>query len=790
MISRWRIHFLVLLLFAIMVVVQLLPLSLNIGDSLNDTRDCLFNAWIITWGQQQLTSNPTELFHANIFYPHRNTLSFSEHLFPQVIASFPLYFLFHNPVLTYNFIFLLCFLLNAYAMYLLILYLTKNRIAGIACGIMFAFNSYQINQITHLQLLSSGLIPLAFLYLHKFLDKQSYKNSVLFSLFFTIQALACIYYGLFFLSILVIVIPVLVYLRIGYSQFSSLRKFILPALFSGVVLILFSLPYLSLIKTYKFETGLQKGADLLNYLAVIPDNILFGKLLSNLGKHEHYLFPGIIAFLFAFVYLIRKHPFFNVMPRISTWFFAIWVTVFSIIILISLLSGGFTLDLKLFSISSHKLVKQVLYIFVIAVIYVVCSLIIYLRKLKNEADDEKKIPVLYICLLNWAFLLSLGGAFGFLGEYTSEVPFPFKFLYSYVPGFQGIRVPARYAIFVIFSVVVLSGYGLSYVLQKIKVKQVKILMAVVLILVLNIEYFSIPHQLKSVPTKENIPPVYQWLDSQPGEFAIIELPFNEHPADEAMYMYYSLYHKKNIVNGWSGFIPPAYSYIRSVFRSFPSQNCIEILRASNVNYIVFHTKTSPENQSNEVVMRLEDQFRNDLELVEMSKSFENDLVYKVLPKKIKRVQKEHQTGMEISPQKWKVSSNRNEDLLPLLKDSNLDSIWSTSGRKRTGDYLLLEFPENLDVNQVSLYLGKYVQHYAINLRLEISQDGQEWKKVNRFYSAADFTLNLIDNPLEPVQNIHFGGNSQKYLKITQMGDDREFPWSVAEIKVYSRPVIQ
>ena len=49
-----------------------------------DSGDGRFSVWNIAWVAHALTSDPSSLYHANIFYPHRYALSFSE---PNVLAG-------------------------------------------------------------------------------------------------------------------------------------------------------------------------------------------------------------------------------------------------------------------------------------------------------------------------------------------------------------------------------------------------------------------------------------------------------------------------------------------------------------------------------------------------------------------------------------------------------------------------------------------------------------------------------------------------------------------------------
>ena len=62
----------------------------------------MLNEWIVTWIQHQLPRAPLTLFDANIFYPAKNTLAFSEPLIVPALLGYPVrllggYFVFDSP---------------------------------------------------------------------------------------------------------------------------------------------------------------------------------------------------------------------------------------------------------------------------------------------------------------------------------------------------------------------------------------------------------------------------------------------------------------------------------------------------------------------------------------------------------------------------------------------------------------------------------------------------------------------------------------------------------------------
>jgi hypothetical protein len=77
--SRGREAALVAALAVVTTVVLTYPLAFQLGSGGRvDAEDGLFSIWSIAWVARTVVADPTELFHANIFYPHRNALAFSE----------------------------------------------------------------------------------------------------------------------------------------------------------------------------------------------------------------------------------------------------------------------------------------------------------------------------------------------------------------------------------------------------------------------------------------------------------------------------------------------------------------------------------------------------------------------------------------------------------------------------------------------------------------------------------------------------------------------------------------
>jgi len=60
------------------------------------------------------------------------------------------------------------------------------------------------------------------------------------------------------------------------------------------------------------------------------------------------------------------------------------------------------------------------------------------------------------------------------------------------------------------------------------------------------------------------------------------------PWFDARYVYFSIFHWHDLVNGYSGFFPPSYAKLTARERDFPSREALDFLRGRGVDYIAVH----------------------------------------------------------------------------------------------------------------------------------------------------------------------------------------------------------
>src|SRR5437016_5249104 len=111
------------------------PLARNLGTAVANPGDPYLNVFILDWDWYAVTHHPLALFDANIFYPAKHALAFSENLFGIAIFLFPLRALGVTPIAAYNVAMLAGFALSGFVVYVLGHFVSESVPAGIAAGI-------------------------------------------------------------------------------------------------------------------------------------------------------------------------------------------------------------------------------------------------------------------------------------------------------------------------------------------------------------------------------------------------------------------------------------------------------------------------------------------------------------------------------------------------------------------------------------------------------------------------------------------------------------------------------
>jgi len=589
-----------LLAYLFLSLVLTWPLVLGLGrDVPGDLGDSLLNMWILAWGAEHLPQLLTgglswsQFWDANIFHPAPLALALSEHLFGQVLQILPIYWLTGNIILCYNLLFISTFVLSAFGTYLLVLDLTGDRRAAFVAGLIYGFLPYRIASVPHLQVISSQWMPFALWGLNRFVTRipdpgsrtQAYGALALGTGALILQNWSCGYYLLYFAPFA----PLFVVHRMwALGSLRAVRAWIGLITAAGGTLILtlpFLLPYSRAQQQFGFERPfnevVQYSANVWSYVTASENLWLFGKALRFYPRGEGETFLGFMPWVLAAIGVVAlligtrrgvATPRQPAWRRVLAWMLAAAVLTQFIAGVSAVIFGGFEINILGLPIRARSPDRLLWQLAGALVLLVVAS-----PRARATAARAVRSPLAFFAVATvLAMWLSLGpepktgnnllAGFGAYGV-----------LYEYVPGFNGVRVPARYAMIAGLFLAVMAGYGIAAVVRlkpdatsETVVSAFRRTFTVAVALLILLEGAAIPLELNRAwaqneampparvyPASQG-PPVYAAVAALPAGSAITEFPFGD-AAWEIRYVYYSAAHWRPITNGYSGNFPPDYS---------------------------------------------------------------------------------------------------------------------------------------------------------------------------------------------------------------------------------------
>jgi hypothetical protein len=308
-VSTRRYIVLILLLFTALTAVMTFPQILHMRDSVHDDGDPLLNAWTLAWVAHQLPRAPARLFDANIFYPERWTLAYSETLLLPAVLAAPLRWIGAGPILVHNIVLLSGFVLSGVGMAILVRTLTGSGAAGVLAGLIFAFLPYRIAQYPHLQLQQTQCLPFTLWAFHRLLSSGRVRDGALMGMFAAGQMLSCVYYGLFLVPYMAVVCGAMLVLGARRHIF---RALLVAAVITAAAVAPLARAYLG-ARNLVGERGrgevAQGSATWRDYVVAPAANRLYGGAFSRIAEPEHALFPGFVAVALALIALSPRRVF-------------------------------------------------------------------------------------------------------------------------------------------------------------------------------------------------------------------------------------------------------------------------------------------------------------------------------------------------------------------------------------------------------------------------------------------------------------------------------------------------
>lgn len=574
--SAWR----VTAIYALATLATTWPLAARLTTSVpSDHGDPLLNCFIVEWGVEHVLAlaggDPGAFRHywdAPIFHPEPLALAYSEHLFAQAVQAAPVYAATGDILLSYNLLFLSTFVLSGLGMYLLARELTGSGPAAFAGGLLYAFALYRVAQFPHLQALSSQWLPFVFFGLRRFFVTRRWTPLGGATLALIAQNLSNGYYLVFFAPFVAAYCLYELLDRRAWTDVRVLAGLAGAALATAVATLPFLVPYLAL-RALGFEPRSlaelrHYSGDLLAWMTAAPDNRVWG-WLDTFRKAEGELFPGVVTLLLAAAALMARARTLwrSAAPAARRWHtitarvvLAITVGLAAFMLLVMATGDSYWRVLGLRVTMRQPWRAGVLVLLLGAAVVALSPFARrLLRGVPGSALGFFAGSAVLSALLTLGPVVEVGGT-------PTGLPAPYGLLYMYVPGFNGLRVPARYAMLTSCCLAVLGAFGARALLAR---PRGAILVAVLSALFL-VESSAAPipldRRMSAAPyhdaparlhTGASVPEIYRFAATLPPSTVIIELPLGS-PAWDLQSVFYQRVHRHPLVNGYSGGFPRSF----------------------------------------------------------------------------------------------------------------------------------------------------------------------------------------------------------------------------------------
>jgi ketosteroid isomerase-like protein len=619
--SVWSESVLAACLYFVLTLALAYPLTRHPGASvLAMDADTNLTLWTVAWDAHALVHAPLSIFDANIYYPFRHTLAYSENHIGSAAMAAPVLWITHNPVLALNVVSLASCVLCGVGAYVLARRVGIGRLGALLSGLIFAFAPPRFFRLTQLQMAAVQWLPFCLAFLHGYLDAGRRRDLWWACAFFSLQAVTS-GHGAVFTAISVVV---LFLWRVALGEPIALGKRARDVGVVGVGLLALGVIVFIPYRAVQNEMGLRRpleesdyfSRDSANFVAspTYIDSYLMSKLTRQptLNTASAYLFPGFLPLLLAVVGAWkglgsrRERPKRSIASRLAFFVEGAFVAAVAAAVALTI-TGGFRLRLASTQLSARQPWRA----------WVVCGALAAIRMgLAGRAplDISRRARGLRSAFRSWsdahrcdgaAFYtvlvimscwLALGPSFGL-----------YRLVYD-LPGLSFIRVPSRYTVIALLALSVLAAAGFDRLTARLPMPRRLAACAVTVGLLIG-EFFAAP--LRAVPYRVDIPKIDRWLATRPTPLVVAELPLPKEAdidafeLQQSLFMLHSTAHWQKTIHGYSGMRPALHTRVYSELSSFPNEAVLGRLASLGVTHIVVHTDLYPPTEWPSVEARLD-----------------------------------------------------------------------------------------------------------------------------------------------------------------------------------------
>jgi hypothetical protein len=750
--SRWKPVLAALAAYSALTIAYTWPLPRHILHGVaHDPGDPILNAWILWWTTKAVPLT-AHWWNAPIFFPAPGTFAFSEHLLGLAPLSAPIIAVTHNSLFGYNVTLLATYILSGAGMYVLAYTVTRRHDAAFVAGLAYAFAPYRLAQAPHIQVLASFWTPVCLAALHRYDRDPRTRWAAISAAAWLMQSLSNGYF-LFFTSVLVF----LWFLwfaagRWTMAQFGRLAVFWAAAV-AAMVPVLVGYKRI-LIDTYGFTRGLgpaqQYAADVGSLLHATSESLLWG-WLHVVQKPEGELFPGVTIVALSLAAVAAARPFAAAVElsagrRRLRHACAVCAALLLVATALPVLYGNWRLTIggvRLVSIARADKPMTLVFIAVIGWLTTMPAVV--------AAARRRSVLGFYALAAFAMWVFALGPDPEFFGHrFLYQAPYGWLMR---LPGFEGLRVPARFWMMSLVCLSVLAALAVS----RLKGRSRRAIVAIAAIGLL----------LDGWPRAFSVRAEPEHRPAAPGVFARLDLPSIED--NDAVALYQQTLEGIPLYNGFSGY-PAPHEYAMRVLLDSRNPRILDALTARGSLGIVIDHAMDDDGSLRKFVSSYPGAVLQETHSSWSSYRLPARPGGEVLPAA---------TGTPL-PIKA-LDAFPSPPHAPRAMDGNLKTRWSGGVQNSSADFTIeLERPEH--VGQLVTDLGEFWTDFPVRLRLSVSPDGATWQTVYEGDTALHTYYAALREPKVVPVVYPIDRDNVRFIRMQQIGWGKH-DWSIAEVHV-------
>ena len=578
------------------------PLVFGMWEHAYDLSDALYTAWALDHNYHVFSKMDWgNYWKAPMFTPYEYSLVLADAHLGTAVWTYPFYLVTGSAVFAQNCAILGSFVGTGVACYLLAGHVTSRRWLALLLGLAGMAAPFRVAQLVHIQVLATQWFLLSIWCLLQCAVRPRAVYVVGTCLFSLLTLTSSLYFGMFQALLLVPVGVVLAVRGKWYRRDQLLKPWLWTFLLISPLVVWFLLPYYLVYQTEGFERRISVtmwgSAQPSYFMNLSREHVLTNHAVFGNGDHEFALFPGWVFLsalgMSAFVF-VREHNVWakanEAAGRIWTWTrthreWSLGATCAAIVLywwLFHAPIGPPYLNLRhdFMSVPWATISRTMLFVISFAAVLAVLP----------AAWSRGWVQTRGVVFWCWIGIVVYGLlSFGPLIHqgHTAVAIGPYAVLYRLVPGFRGMRVPARLVLLILPLMVLVAGKFYDREMDRLRGGRWARVVPISLVILLMLDFAVRPAPWQHAPLRRDLPRSVVWLSENGEPGGVLVLPVDTIKRQPSpMYLYYGLFHRRPMLNGYPAFTPSEINAMTNHLLRFPEATAIEVTRSRGVRYVV------------------------------------------------------------------------------------------------------------------------------------------------------------------------------------------------------------